>query len=237
MGKATETTITRGDFNELVKCLPQTYSTQLLENQERFKSQLGQDLFVLAELGFKRNGYFVEFGAADGLFLSNTYLLEEAYDWRGILAEPARCWHAGLTANRSASIDTSCVWTESNAVLRFNEVDIAGLSTIDAFSSADFHIEARKSGTRYDVATISLLDLLRKHGAPRHIDYLSIDTEGSELDILRSFDFDQYTIRVITCEHNFTPLRDEIFALLTSKGYTRKLQHLTKVDDWYVLAG
>src|SRR5690348_3026809 len=44
-------------------------------------SQFHQDLFVLLESNFKRNGYFVEFGAADGIYLSNSYLLEKGFGW------------------------------------------------------------------------------------------------------------------------------------------------------------
>ena len=44
------------------------------------KSQLGQEIFALIENDFKRDGYFIEFGATDGLELSNTHLLEKNLD-------------------------------------------------------------------------------------------------------------------------------------------------------------
>ncbi|MCA6282394.1 MAG: FkbM family methyltransferase, partial [Phenylobacterium sp.] len=69
---------------------------------------------------------------------------------------------------------------------------------------------------------------------PRRIDYLSIDTEGSELDILQALDFDAWEIRLIMVEHNFTPKRREIHGFLTAKGYRRKFETLSNVDDWYV---
>ena len=84
------------------------------------------------------------------------------------------------------------------------------------------------------VETISLVDLLKKYNAPKHIDYLSIDTEGSEFDILENFDFNTYSFSVITCEHNYTPMRDKIYDLLTSKGYERKLTEVSRWDDWYI---
>ena len=77
-------------------------------------------------------------------------------------------------------------------------------------------------------------DLLEKYSAPSIIDYLSIDTEGSEYDILNAFDFQKYKFRVITCEHNFTPMREKIYDLLIKKGYKRKLSNISRVDDWYV---
>ena len=73
------------------------------------KSQLGQDLFALYSLSWKRGGFFVEFGATNGVDLSNTYLLEKDFDLIGILAEPVAVWHAELTRNRSVAIDFDSV--------------------------------------------------------------------------------------------------------------------------------
>ncbi len=213
------------------------HSPQLLRSWRMSQAQLKQDLFVLSELDFKRGGFFVEFGAADGHYLSNTYLLEKEFEWSGILAEPARGWHKDLRNNRNCSIETDCVWSESNSTLVFNEVDSGEYSTIDSYSAGDAHHQTRKKGRTYDVRTISLLDLLDKHNAPKKIDYLSIDTEGSEYDILRSFDFDKYQFRVITCEHGFTQgKRENIFSLLTEKGYLRKYEECSQFDDWFVKA-
>ena len=111
--------------------------------------------------------------------------------------------------------------------------DIPELSAISEFSDRDKHRESRIKGTTYDVETISLNDLLRKYNAPKRIDYLSIDTEGSEFEILKSFDFSEYDISIITCEHNFTPDREAIYSLLKDKGYTRRFEGISKWDDWY----
>ena len=58
-------------------------------NRRRSRAQILQDLWVLFQSREKHGGYFVEFGACDGLSLSNTFLLEKEYGWTGILAEPA----------------------------------------------------------------------------------------------------------------------------------------------------
>jgi FkbM family methyltransferase len=198
------------------------------------KAQLKQDIFVLSELDCKTGGYFVEFGATNGVDLSNTYLLETKFGWTGILAEPAWVWQDALKANRNCHISFDCVWSKSHELLPFNQASAAELSTIDTFSSVDGHATTRTSGTKYPVNTISLLDLLKKYNAPRVIDYLSVDTEGSEFEILSAFDFDAYQFRIITCEHNYTPMREKIYDLLNSKGYTRKFPNLSRFDDWYV---
>ena len=85
------------------------------------KSQLGQEIFALIQNDFKRDGYFIEFGATDGLELSNTHLLEKEFGWTGILAEPAKTWHEDLYKNRSCNIETQCVWSRSGETLSFHE--------------------------------------------------------------------------------------------------------------------
>jgi FkbM family methyltransferase len=207
---------------------------EALQHFDFSSSQIGQDFFVLCELDFMQNGFFVEFGAADGLRFSNTYLLEKKYGWRGILAEPAKCWHGDLSIRRNSHIETRCVWGSSGEKLVFNQTSTAEFSTIDTFSSEDWAKEIRKNGIQYEVETISLVDLLKKYNAPRLVDYLSIDTEGSEFEILKHFNFDDYQFRVITCEHNNTPARAKINDLLSSYGYVRKFEDLSQFDDWYV---
>jgi FkbM family methyltransferase len=214
--------------------LPDQDSSGLLRILRNSRSQLRQDLFVLSELGFKRSGFFVEFGATNGIDLSNTYLLEKEFGWGGILAEPAKRWLKDLRDNRNSLIETDCVWRDSNSILTFNEVDSGEYSTIASYGSSDIYRRIRKRGKTYNVKTISLEDLLDKHHAPAKIDYLSIDTEGSEYEILSNFNFDKYQIKIITCEHNFTPAREKIFSLLTQNGYVRKFEKFSRFDDWYV---
>ena len=199
------------------------------------KAQLRQDIFVLCETEFERGDYFVEFGAANGVEYSNTFLLESEYQWTGILCEPAKAWHEDLIRNRPNSIlDFSCVWTESSHLLQFYETNLHELSTIEKYWDSDLHQKDRSHNKVYEVETISLNDLLSKHNAPNTIGYLSIDTEGSEYDILRVLDFEKYSFKVISIEHNYRPQREMIQKLLTNNGYTRKFMSLSKFDDWYV---
>ncbi len=197
-------------------------------------SQILQDLFVLFELQEKRNGFFVEFGATNGLDLSNTYLLEKDYGWTGILAEPARFWHEALHKNRTAIIDHRCVWRRSGERIEFKESWTPELSGIERCNRFDYRSRQRDLGGHYPVETVSLNDLLREHDAPACIDYLSVDTEGSELEILSAFDYSRYQVKVLTVEHNQTQQREKLFELLSSKGYVRKLETCSHFDDWYV---
>ena len=219
---------------ELLKKIEKNQRSNFIDYLNLSKSQLRQDLFVLCEMNFKKNGFFVDFGATNGLDLSNSYLLETKFNWNGILAEPAKYWHDELKRNRKVNIDTDCVWVETGKELLFNEVDDAKLSTIDQFSKHDQYVNLRKKRKQYKVKTISLNDLLNKYNAPKLIDYLSIDTEGSELEILKSFNFDKYKFKVITCEHNHNDNREKIYKLLSQNGYKRKLTEISNYEDWYV---
>ena len=224
----------RGNEAELTKDKEQALLAYVLKNFNSANAQIFQDLFVLFMTNEKRGGYFVEFGATNGVTLSNSYLLEKSFGWNGILAEPARCWHAELRANRNCKIETNCVWGKSSERLEFNEVSAQELSTINVFSESDGRSLERKNGNVYLVETISLNELLEKHNAPYEIDYLSVDTEGSELTILSNFDFSKYKIHIITVEHNFTKEREKIHDLLRVNGYKRVLEKFSNWDDWYV---
>jgi len=216
--------------------MPSAQAGDLLAAMAESPAQLRQDLFVLSELGMKRGGFFVEFGAASGKELSNTWLLEKHYGWSGILAEPAKCWHALLAKNRHCAIEHDCVWKSTGDQLEFLEAAQPELATLAGFQNVDMHAKARESASRYQVKTVSLACLLERHHAPAEPDYLSIDTEGSEFDILQDFDFQRYPFKVITCEHNYTPAREKIQALLSSAGYVRKYETFSDFDDWYVRA-
>ena len=199
------------------------------------RAQLFQELMVLYFLKEKRAGYFVEFGATNGVTLSNTFVLEKFFQWTGLLAEPAKGWHAALQANRTAAIDTRCVWAQTGQQLEFRETEIGELSTLVDLVDKDFNREGRVKGTNYPVETVSLNDLLKAHNAPKEIDYMSIDTEGSELAILQAFDFSGYDIKIMTVEHNgVEPNRQQIGELLAAKGFVRVFDFLSKFDDWYV---
>lgn len=198
------------------------------------KAQLQQDLFVLLETKFKYRGFFVEFGATNGVSLSNTFILEKDFGWSGILAEPSRYWKDGLRKYRNVQIEEKCLWSESKELLDFKETEMGSLSTLLKFSNEDTHKSNRKEGIIYKVETISLNDLLIKHNAPKFIDYISIDTEGSEYEILKNFNFESYTFGIITVEHNYTPMREKIYNLLIKNGYERKFTEYSQFDDWYI---
>lgn len=196
-------------------------------------AQLGQDLWVLERSGYKRGGFFVEFGATDGVLLSNSWLLETHLGWRGICAEPNPKFFARLQHNRRCHVTNTCIGPKTGEVVEFLLAEEYGGMVSDM--SRDHHAERRQAyfadrSNRVRLVTESLDDLLRRLDAPRDIDYLSIDTEGSELAILSTFPFDRWNIRLLTVEHNFSADRERIHALLSAQGYERTE---SQWDDWY----
>jgi len=196
-------------------------------------SQLGQDTKVVEFYKGKRGGYFVEIGASDGIRYSNTYLLEKEYEWKGICVEPVPSRFELLCKNRpGSSCDPSAVCKESHQHVEF---DIA--HSCDLFSGIREHIDrhkeyVEKNKTTISVPTLSFQDLLDKYNAPSFIDYLSLDTEGSELEILSSVDLSRYTFGLLDVEHNFVePRRSQIRELLLQNGYEYIGEN--KYDDMY----
>lgn len=206
-----------------------------LEHLTVSRSDMLQDILALHETAGMHGGVFVEFGAADGVSGSNSYMLERVFGWHGILVEPARSWHAELARNRHCLLDYRCVTDRSGDRVLFRDCAERPLSTIESYKHADRFGGQRAKAKRYKVETVSLNDLLDQHGLGR-IDYLSVDTEGSELMILTPFHFERFRPRVITVEHGYEHVRRvRLFDLLSRHGYRRKYENLSQIDDWYVL--
>lgn len=203
-------------------------------NRAQANGQLLQDLWVLYETGTQKGGYFIEFGAVDGLAHSNTLLLERQFGWTGILAEPNQDMAPALHANRTAQIDMRCVWSVSGETVQLLVTDDPKFATVDDRASEDMHSSVRReSNRRLSVETVSLTDLLDRHNAPTVIDYLSVDTEGTELEILTGFDWARRDIRLVSVEHNHRPDEATLDLLMCSKGYERRFSNFSNFDAWY----
>ena len=128
--------------------------------------------------------------------------------------------------NRDCNIEFDRIWSTTEELLDFDMVKEGELSTLSIFSNSDDPAKARQAKTTNVVNTISLTALLKKSNAPKVIDYLSIDTEGSELDLLSAFDFNEYRFNCITIEHNFTENREKLKFHLEQNGYKRVFQQV-----------
>jgi FkbM family methyltransferase len=195
------------------------------------KSQFGQDLNLIENIyKHKENGYFVEVGAYDGLYMSNTYLLEYKYKWKGISIECNPTHFNKLIKNRPHSnVCRYAVYSEDDKIMNFIDDDDGGCS---GFVDTNSHTHILHKNT-IQVKTKKLSTILEKFNAPKFIEFLSIDTEGSEFDILNAHDFDKYLFGYICVEHNFIDTnRKKIRELLESKGYIFYREN--NVDDDYI---
>lgn len=203
-------------------------------------SQLLQDIFA-SYCSTEKKSTFLEFGATDGISLSNTYHLEKNLGWNGVLAEPSPQWQSALKANRPDAITLmDCIWTNSDEILEFFVSSHGVLSTISKYTKSDEdsmpgNAAARNARGYYTkVKTVSLNDVLAKYFPLRGPTYMSVDTEGSEYDILLSCDFDYYRPKFLTVEHNFSDQNRKLDKLLSQFGYIRIFERFTDFDAWYV---
>jgi Methyltransferase FkbM domain len=199
-------------------------------------SQYGQDRLVVEILAGKTGGFFLDSGASDGLRCSNTALLEREYGWNGICIEPNTAFFERLIQHRRCCCVNSCLSDQPGIVDFLDagtvggivaEYDPAFLNQIHTALHGDMPAVVQKIS---DTIGTILEDL----GAPTWINYWSLDTEGSELTILKSFPFDRYTVQVITVEHNWLPARWQIRQFLQSKGYEWIAE--LGCDDAYLMA-
>jgi hypothetical protein len=208
---------------------------------EGLQAQIFQDIFVDFMIPDSRGKTFLEFGALDGVLLSNTYYLETQRNWTGGLCEPNPVFHNTLGQKRPNSVPIyECIWKTSGETMQFFSSDAFELSSLEDFvdadrSSAPKTFQSRtQGGNLCTVHTISLNDVIEKYLGGKTPDYISADTEGSEYAIFSTFDFDRYRPKVLTIEHNRTPSEAMIDQIMQSNGYVRVFRTLTAFDGWYV---
>lgn len=108
-------------------------------------------------------------------------------------------------------------------------------STLDDFKNSDGNASERISVSgEYLVQTTTLTEVLIEFDFPKSFEYLSIDTEGSELEVQRGLDINQFSPMPITIEHNFTTNRELVREFLSVFGYQRICNTFSRHDDWYL---
>lgn len=186
-------------------------------------SQYGQDITVFDLLGRPAHGVFLDIGANDGKTLSNSLLFEE-HGWTGVCVEPHPVMFEALRQNRGGHLVNACI-VDRDTTVNFLVVEgpanmLSGIAEfIDASHMARIDRELAQYGGHKRLVSIEALSpatLCQRFGI-KQVDYLSIDTEGCDLNILKSFDFDQVPVRVIGVENGSrTP---DICRYLATKGY------------------
>lgn len=205
-----------------------------------YKSQWQQD-FYLNKYVFdnRKHGIFVDVGAHDGVDGSNSYFFEKELEWTGLCIEPMNDCYEELCKNRSAVCLNCCVYKENKDVefvqnSGFTEMLSGIKDTLDPRHVDRTSHEQKLFGGESKTITkkaYTLSEILEKHNL-FHVDYLSVDTEGSEYEILQGIDFSKFSIGAITVENNYQTDFALINSLLVSNGFT----HVTTLcaDEVYV---
>lgn len=189
-------------------------------------SQAGQDFWIYGEaFDEKKFGYFLDIGAHDGIYISNTYLLEVKYKWSGLCIEANPVSFKKLERNRRAVCLNACLDRSEGEVSFVLNGVMGGIEE----ELADNGGSDTGSNTIIKQRTISLNRVLKDQEAPSTIDYLSIDVEGAEERVLSGFDFQKYTFRCITIERPTELLRD----LFENNGYIL-IKEIPGLDCFYI---
>lgn len=172
-------------------------------------------------------GFFVDVGANDPRVGSQTWALEQA-GWRGILIEPQPDLAARLKRERAAQVFAAACSSPANAG-KTMPLHLAGMhSSLDRGSVSP---GTRPSGT-VQVPIRTLDDILEEAGAPSRIDFLSIDVEGHEADVLAGLDRSRWRVRLLLLEDHVRSL--SAHHLLVRSGF--RLVRRTGLNGWYVPA-
>jgi len=226
---------TTEEFKKLIKELIVKSENIPEDTYQNIKSQNLQDLIALDLFGFKRKGVFIEAGACDGILNSNTFLLEKNYEWTGLLVEPINEYYVQLEQNRDVITSNVAISQVNNKQLDFLITANKDLSTLKGYEDNDYHSENRKNYNIKKVLTKTLGQLIIENFQNIEIDFLSLDTEGSEFDIIKSLDFLNHRINVICVEHNFNSNRDLIQNHLLENNYKKLYFPFLQIDDFYIL--
>ena len=187
----------------------------------KYHSQFEQDKFVYEKYFINKDkGYFVDIGAHDGITFSNSKFFEEL-GWEGICIEPNPKIFEILTNNRKCECVQKAI-TNNTGTSQFFQITegpdmLSGL--VDEFTDnaiARIHHELKSLSEGFDYINVEC-DLFENIVQNIKIDFLSLDTEGNELKILQTMDFNKFNIDVITIENN--DYDDKFFNYITPKGY------------------
>jgi FkbM family methyltransferase len=200
-----------------------------------FTSQVGQDKWVCEKLGYKRHGYFLDIGANDGMWLSNSYYMEKELEWNGICVESNKTTFDILVKNRKCKCINKAIFSKNG------EVEFASTGGYEGIKSC-LQTEAL-NGTQVIMECVTMEKLLIDNNVPAFIDYVSIDTEGADYDVLLGFPFDKYSVGLWTIEHNAYMdggiLKAKIIELMTKNRYVVVLERdlpekVNIFESWFV---
>lgn len=198
-------------------------SLEKLTQRSRSFSQEGEDLILARFFGYQADGFYIDVGAHHPLRFSNTQIF---YDrgWSGINIDAMPGSMAPFRVHRKRDINLETGVGDVVGTLKFHVFDEPALNTFDPDVAAQQDSGSYSLKTIIDVNVTTLRDILSKHvPTDRKIDFLSIDVEGRDLQVLESNDWDRFSPRVILAESLHSRLSemhsDPVAKFLNDVGY------------------
>jgi FkbM family methyltransferase len=193
-----------------------------------YNSQENQDEYLENNIfkGYK-NGFFVDVGAHNGISINNTLYFEKYNNWTGINIEPIPKVYDQLKLNRPACININCAVSNTEGVAEFilNEGYSEMISGLKDNYDIRHHERLKKEIQQFgseskivDVITRKLESIFEEHNI-KHVNYLTIDVEGSEFKVIKSINFDKVFIDVIEFENNYENISEPIVKYLEDRDY------------------
>jgi FkbM family methyltransferase len=194
-----------------------------------YYSQSSQDKFLEENIfkGYK-NGFFVDVGAHDGITFNNTLYFEKENNWTGINIEPIASVYNKLVINRPNCINLPYAICNNDGEASFicNEgytEMISGLKDTYYYKHNNrLENELKSMGGESNIINVKTkkLETIFDDNNVKNIDYLSIDVEGAEFEVIKSINFDKVFIDVIEFEDNYEETSEPIVEYLTKLGYS-----------------
>jgi FkbM family methyltransferase len=187
-----------------------------------------------------RNGVVVDVGAWDGVCFSNSFFFEKECGWKSINIEPLEDRFNQLVINRPSSINLNIAVHSVDGEADF--LSISGNTSMLSGIKANYdprHItrienELNELHNESKIVRVHTkrLDTIFREQDIKHVNYLSIDVEGSEMDVIRSIDFNRVFIDVIGFENNYPDKTQPIIDYLKKQNYSR---FVIKCDDVFMV--
>lgn len=163
-------------------------------------SQAGEDLILDFLLNEKRNGFYVDVGAHHPFKLSNTYFFYKKRGWRGINIEPSENNFKlfKLARKNDTNLNIGIGNTEDK-----RQFFVFKESTLSTFSSENAEKYQKMGHVLVDKIPLTILPLshvLEKYCGSKEIDFITVDTEGYDLEVLKSNNWKRFRPRFIIVE-------------------------------------
>ena len=195
---------------------------------ETFCGQLGQDALAYSILHKKKRGFFVDIGAHDGVNINNSYLFERL-GWNGFCVEANPKTFEELKKNRKCDTYNLAIFSKNigTTTLVASDFECSVLDTLE-LNLTQHHkgrLDELGQTKTFSVQTATFNEVMQNYPNIFHIDFMTLDVEGGEMEVLKGIDFDKYGFSVMTIEHNYTESKEQIIDFLHTKGYRVLLQN------------